>query len=132
MSEADKMAKEKEMALDELLAQTEEKITNPDYIEDGEVEYKNILVKFSFKPFKQKEFTKIQKRLNKPEGTALILSGALINNATKDKRFYTEEEIGIGFEPGLADNIAEYILKSAGYNTDKAKMELMKKAERDF
>lgn len=126
MSKAEKIAKEKEMSLEELFTETEEKITNPDYVEHGEIEYKGIKLKFSFRPLKQRNFSKIQKTLLQPEGTARVLSESLINNNTKDKSFFTEKQVQDVFKPGIANNIVEYILEDAGFNLTQARSEALR------
>lgn len=121
MSETEKIAKQKEISIEELIQETEEKITNPDYVEHGEIKYKGVIVKFSFKPLKQRNFSKIQKTLLNPEGVAKVLSQSLINNNTKDKSFFTEKEVQDVFKPGIANSIVEYILEDAGFNLDEAR-----------
>lgn len=115
----------KEIKLEDQVHEIEQKITNNNYEIDSSIEQGNALLTFRFKSLSQADFGKIQKRLNKPEGTSLLLSKTLINRETN--KFFTQEEIDTLFKPGTANDISKVILEESGFDLNKLQAEVLRK-----
>ena len=93
--------------LEDLIKQTEDKITNNEYYEDVTVSYKNLNVHLRVKPISQSRFTQLSKNkgaLDNAEFNTLIIHECVLNKY--DNKPFTIEQINKLFSGGLAANIA--------------------------
>lgn len=113
----------KEMDLEELLAQTEEKITNNEYYEDVDIEYKNMTVHVRIKPISQSRFVQISKNkgaLKSAQFNTELIHACVLNK--RDNKPFTKEQIEELFTGGLAGVIAIACCKVSGIATDPKQM----------
>lgn len=114
---------QKEISLEELLAQTEEKITNNEYYEDITIEYKNLKVLVRIKPISQSKFVKIsqnQKALRSAQFNTEIIHECVLNK--HDNKPFTREQINKLFTGGLAAKLAIECCRLSGIETDPTEM----------
>lgn len=89
--------------LEQLIKETEEKITNNEYYEDTTVTYKNLNVHVRIKPISQSRFTYLtrnKKALENAEFNTLIIHECVLNKY--DNKPFTKDQIGKLFTGGLA------------------------------
>ena len=122
------MAKErKELDLEELVAQTEQKILNNEYYEDCEVEYKDLLVKVRIRPISQAKFvelTRNKKALESAEFNSLLLKECIINKY--DNKPFTLEQINKLFTGGLATILTMKCIEVSGIALDSKQLKSMR------
>lgn len=93
--------------LEDLILQTEQKITNNEYYEDVTIHYRDLNVHVRIKPISQAKFTKIvEKTKNKSDAqiNTLLIQECVINK--KDNSHFTIEQIEKLFTGGLASSLA--------------------------
>lgn len=110
-----------DISLEELIQQTEEKITNNEYFEDVTVVYdtdtKNYNVHLRIKPISQARFAALSKNkqaLDNAEFNALIIHECVLNK--HDNKPFTLKQINDLFSGGLAAEIAIKCCKVSGIN----------------
>ena len=116
------MAKEKmkEVDLEELIKQTEDKILNNEYYEDCEVPYKDALIKVRIKPLSQARFVELSKNkraLETAEFNTLLLHECVLNKF--DNKPFTIEQINKLFTGGLATALTMKCIEVSGINIDQ-------------
>lgn len=93
--------------LEDLILQTEQKITNNEYYEDVTIHYRDLNVHVRIKPISQAKFTQIvEKTQNKSDAqiNTLLIQECVINK--KDNSHFTIEQIETLFTGGLASALA--------------------------
>ena len=106
-----------DISLEELIQQTEDKITNNEYFEDCTVVYKNYNVHVRIKPISQARFAALSKNkqaLDNAEFNALIIHECVLNK--HDNKPFTLKQINELFSGGLAAEIAVKCCKVSGIN----------------
>ena len=116
-----RLAKEqiKEMDLEELIAQTEQKILNNEYYEDCEIEYKNALIKVRIRPISQAKFVELSKNkkaLQTAEFNTLLIHECVLNKY--DNKPFTIEQINKLFTGGLATALTLKCIEVSGISID--------------
>ena len=108
--------------LEDLIAETEQKILNNEYYEDCEVPYKDAIVKVRIQPISQQELVRITKdKQNRKtadvEVNSQILQQCIINK--HDNKRFTLEQINKLFTGGLATKLTLKCLEVSGIPLDK-------------
>ena len=117
----------KELDLEELVAQTEQKILNDEYFEDCEVEYRDYLVKVRIRPISQAKFVEISKNkraLESAEFNSLLLKECIINK--HDNKPFTLEQINKLFTGGLATVLTLKCIEVSGIALDQSQLNDMR------
>lgn len=117
----------KELDLEELVAQTEQKILNDEYFEDCEVEYRDYLVKVRIRPISQAKFVEISKNkraLESAEFNSLLLKECIINK--HDNKPFTLEQINKLFTGGLATVLTMKCIEVSGIALDQSQLNNMR------
>lgn len=117
----------KELDLEELVAQTEQKILNDEYYEDCEVEYRDYLVKVRIRPISQAKFVEISKNkraLESAEFNSLLLKECIINK--HDNKPFTLEQINKLFTGGLATVLTMKCIEVSGIALDQSQLNNMR------
>lgn len=117
----------KELDLEELVAQTEQKILNDEYFEDCEVEYRDYLVKVRIRPISQAKFVEISKNkraLESAEFNSLLLEECIINK--HDNKPFTLEQINKLFTGGLATVLTLKCIEVSGISLDQSQLNNMR------
>lgn len=107
----------KDIKLEDLIKQTEDKITNNEYYEDVTVTYKNYNVHLRIKPINQSRFTALSKNkqaLDNAEFNTLIIHECVLNKY--DNKPFTKEQINKLFTGGLAAAISIKCCEVSGIN----------------
>ena len=108
-----------EMNLEDLIAQTEEKITNNEYYEDVDVEYKDLILHVRIKPISQADFSKITRNMNMSNGVEYntkLIQKCVLNKY--DNKPFTLDQINRLFTGGLASVLAQKCCEISGIVTD--------------
>ena len=103
--------------LEDLIKQTEDKITNNEYYEDVTVVYRNYNIHVRIRPISQARFTVISKNKNALENAefnTLIIKECVLNK--HDNKQFTREQIEKMFSGGLAAELAIACCKVSGIN----------------
>lgn len=117
----------KELDLEDLVAQTEQKILNNEYYEDCEVEYRDYLVKVRIRPISQAKFVEISKNkraLESAEFNSLLLEECILNK--HDNKPFTLEQINKLFTGGLATVLTLKCIEVSGIVLDQAQLNNMR------
>lgn len=107
--------------LEDLIAETEQKILNNEYYEDVDIEYKDAIVKIRVQPISQADFTKISKNkgaINNAESFGIIAQKCVLNKANNQR--FTLDQINKLFTGGLAMLIALKCLEISGITFNKS------------
>lgn len=120
------MAKEdmKELDLEELISQTEQKILNNEYYEDCEITYKDALIKVRIRPISQAKFVELSKNkkaLQTAEFNTLLIHECVLNKF--DNQPFTIDQINRLFTGGLATALALKCIEVSGITIDNAQFE---------
>ena len=110
--------------LEDLIAETEQKILNNEYYEDCEVPYKDAVIKVRIKPISQAEIVKISQNrqaLKSAEFNSLILQKCIINK--HDDKPFTLEQINKLFTGGLAAVLVLKCLEVSGISPNEREQE---------
>ena len=105
----------KVIELEDLVAETEQKILNNEYYEDCEVPYKDAIIKVRIQPISQAELVRISKNkqvLDNAEFYTLILQKCILNK--NDNKRFTLEQINKLFSGGLAAVLGLKCLEVSG------------------
>ena len=111
------------MELEELLAQTEQRITDNEYYEDLVVEYKDLLLNVRIRPITQAKFTQISKNqrvLQSAEFNTEIIHACVLNK--HDNQPFTKDQINKLFTGGLASVLAIKCCEISGIVTDTVEL----------
>lgn len=106
-----------EIELEDLIKQTEDRITNNEYFEDVTIEYKNYNLHVRIKPISQARFTAISKNkgaLDNAEFNTLIIHECVLNK--HDNKPFTISQIEKLFTGGLAAELAITCCRISGIN----------------
>lgn len=113
-----------DISLEELLQETEDKITNNEYFEDCTVVYKNYNVHVRIRPISQARFTalsKNKKALDNAEFNSLILHECVLNK--NDNKTFPLDTINKLFTGGLAAEIALKCCEVSGININPEELQ---------
>ena len=111
------MAKRQDIELEDLIKQTEDRITNNEYFEDVTVVYGDYNVHLRIQPISQSRFTvlsKNKKALDNAEFNTLIIHECVLNK--HDNKPFTISQIEKLFTGGLAAEIAMKCCNVSGIN----------------
>lgn len=112
-----------DISLEELLAQTEQKITNNEYYEDVSIPYKDMNILIRIQPISQAKFVKIsnnKRAMNSAEFNTEIIHACVLNK--HDNKPFTKEQINKLFTGGLAGLVTMKCCEISGIETDPNKM----------
>ena len=107
----------KDISLEDLIKQTEDKITNNEYYEDVTIEYKDYNLHVRIKPISQSRFTVISKNkqaLDTAEFNTLMIRECVLNK--NDNKPFTREQIDKLFTGGLAAALSMKCCEVSGIN----------------
>lgn len=116
----------KEINLEDLIAETEQKILNNEYYEDVDIEYKGGIIHTRIRPISQAKFVEISKNkkaLDNAEFHTLLIHNCVLNKY--DNKPFTIEQINRLFTGGLANALALKCIEVSGIVLDKAQLERM-------
>ena len=121
MTETEKQAKEKSLSLEDLIAETEQKITNNNYEKDTYIDYHGARLEFRMKIISQAAFEKTSKLIKKGDAQSnrQILEGYLIDKGTGKP--FTSDQIKKLFTGGLVGALAIKIMEESDFNLDEIK-----------
>lgn len=111
------MPKKESIDLEDLIKQTEDKITNNEFFEDVTVTYKNLDVNVRIQPISQSKFTTISKNkkaLETAEFNTLIIHECVLNK--HDNKQFTIDQINRLFTGGLAAALSIKCCEISGIN----------------
>ena len=122
------MAREEmnELELEELIAQTEQKILNNEYYEDCEIVYKDALIKVRIRPISQAKFVELSKNkkaLQTAEFNTLLIHECVLNKY--DNKPFTIDQINKLFTGGLATALTLKCIEVSGISIDNSQFEKM-------
>ncbi|AMK16325.1 hypothetical protein [Methanobrevibacter olleyae] len=120
--------KKKEMDLEDLIAETEQKILNNEYYEDVDVEYKDAILHVRIRPISQNHFVNISrntKALETAEFHTLMIKECVINK--HDNKPFTREQINKLFTGGLAFALSMKCIEVSGISLDDNQLAKLKK-----
>ena len=106
--------------LEDLIAETEQKILNNEYYEDCEVPYKDAIIKVRIQPISQAEVVQISKNksaLQSAEFNSLILQKCILNK--HDNKPFTLEQINKLFTGGLSAVLVLKCLEVSGISPNQ-------------
>ena len=110
----------KEMDLEDLIAQTEQKILNNEYYEDVDVYYKDGVIHTRIRPISQARFielSKNKKALENAEFNTLLIHECVLNKY--DNKPFTIEQINKLFSGGLAAAITLKCIEVSGISLNQ-------------
>ena len=114
----------KEINLEDLIAETEQKILNNEYYEDVDIEYKGGIIHTRIRPISQAKFVEISKNkkaLDNAEFHTLLIHNCVLNKY--DNKPFTIEQINQLFSGGLANALALKCVEVSGITLDKAQLD---------
>ena len=109
--------KKEDIDLEELIQQTEQKITNNEYFEDVTITYKDYNIHVRIKPISQARFTVLSRNksaLDNAEFNTLIIHECVLNKY--DNKPFTIEQINKLFTGGLAAELSLKCCEVSGIN----------------
>jgi len=112
--------------LEQLIKETEDRITNNEYYEDVTVEYKNYNLHVRIRPISQSRFTiisKNKKALDNAEFNTLIIQECVLNK--HDNKPFTREQIERLFTGGLAAELSLKCCEVSGITLDAEQLKKM-------
>lgn len=113
--------------LEDLIAQTEEKILNNEYYEDVVVEYKGTKIGVRIRPISQVKFVELSKNkkaLDNAEFNTLLIKECVLNK--HDNKPFTKDQIDKLFTGGLAAVLMLKCIEVSGIALDNAQFEKLK------
>ena len=113
--------------LEDLIAQTEEKILNNEYYEDVVVEYKGTKYGVRIRPISQAKFVELSKNkkaLENAEFNTLLIKECVLNK--HDNKPFTREQIDKLFTGGLATVLSMKCIEVSGIAIDAKQFENLK------
>lgn len=121
------MSNDDVIQLEDLIAQTEEKILNNEYYEDVVVEYKGKRIGVRIRPISQVKFVELSKNkraLDNAEFNTLLIKECVLNK--NDNKPFTREQIDKLFSGGLAAVLMLKCIEVSGIALDNAQFEKLK------
>ena len=125
--EENHMSKDEIIDLEELIAQTEEKILNNEYYEDCVIEYKGTKIGVRIRPISQMKFVELSKNkraLDNAEFNTLLIKECVLNK--HDNKPFTREQIDKLFTGGLATVLTLKCVEVSGITIDAAQFDKLK------
>ena len=119
-------SKKKEMDLEDLISQTEQKILNNEYWEDVDIEYKDAIIHVRIRPISQAKFVELSKNkkaLQTAEFNTLLIHECVLNK--HDNTPFTVEQINKLFTGGLATILTLKCVEVSGIAIDNQQFEKM-------
>ena len=113
--------------LEQLIKETEDKITNNEYYEDVTVVYKNLNVHVRIKPISQSRFTALSKNkqaLDNAEFNTLLIRECVLNK--NNNKPFTMDQINKLFTGGLAAELSLKCCEVSGINLNPDDLEKLK------
>lgn len=113
----------KEINLEDLIAETEQKILNNEYYEDVDIEYKGGIIHTRIRPISQAKFVEISKNkraLESAEFNTLLIHNCVLNKY--DNKPFTIEQINKLFTGGLAGVLTLKCIEVSGITLNKAQL----------
>ena len=113
------MTTKKTIELEDLIAETEQKILNNEFYEDTSIEYKDAIINVRIKPISQAKFVQLTKNVNQTEGAEFashILQECILNK--HDNKQFTLKQINELFTGGLATKLAFKCIEVSGLDMD--------------
>ena len=110
----------KVIELEDLIAETEQKIVNNEYYEDCQVEYRDAIIKVRIQPISQSRIVALSKdksSLDNAEFNSKILQACILNKHNNER--FTLEQINKLFTGGLAVSLTLKCLEVSGITLDK-------------
>lgn len=109
------------LSLEELIAETEQKITNNKYEKDTFIDYHGARLEFRMKVISQAAFERTNKLIKKADASSnrKILEEYLINKETGKP--FSSEQIKKLFTGGLVGALAIKIMEESDFNLDEIK-----------
>lgn len=114
----------KELDLEDLISQTEQKILNNEYYEDCEIVYKDALIKVRIRPISQAKFVELSKNkkaLQTAEFNTLLIHECVLNKF--DNKPFTIDQINRLFTGGLATALTLKCIEVSGIAIDNSQFE---------
>lgn len=122
------MAKQqKEINLEDLIAETEQKILNNEYYEDVDVEYKGGIIHVRIRPISQARFVELSKNkkaLESAEFNTLLIHECVLNK--HDNKPFTIDQINKLFTGGLATALTLKCVEVSGISLDSQQFNKLK------
>ena len=118
----------KEMNLEDLIAETEQKILNNEYYEDVDIEYKNTILHVRIRPISQSRFVQISKNknaLDNAEFHTLMVKECVLNK--NDNKPFTREQIEKFFDGGLVAILSIKSMELSGITLNEDQLQQVKK-----
>lgn len=116
-----------DMDLEDLIAQTEQRILNNEYYEDVTVEYRDYNVHVRIRPISQAKFVEISKNkraLESAEFNSLLLKECILNKY--DNKPFTLDQINRLFSGGLATILTLKCIEVSGISLDANQFDNLK------
>lgn len=116
-----------EMNLEDLIAETEQKILNEEYYEDVDIEYKNTILHVRIRPISQSRFVQISKNkeaINNAEFHTLMVKECVLNK--HDNKPFTREQIDKFFSGGLVGILSMKCLEVSGISLSQEQLQNIK------
>lgn len=114
----------KDIAIEDMVKNIEEKITNNEYYEDVTIEYKDCNLHCRLRPISQAKFVKItndRKKMESAEFNTLVVAEGLINKY--DNKPFKKTQIEELFDGGLVSLLAIKIMEMSGITQSAEKMQ---------
>ncbi len=121
------MSEKKQIALEDLITQTEQKILNNEYYEDVTVEYKDYTIGVRIRPISQARFVELSKNkkaLETAEFNTLLLKECVLNKF--DNKPFTKQQIDELFTGGLATVLTLKCIEVSGIAVDNEQFSKLK------
>ena len=122
------MTEKKEMNLEDLIVETEQKILNNEYYEDVDIEYKGTILHVRIRPISQARFVQITKNknaLDNAEFHTLMVKECVLNK--HDNKPFTREQIDNFFDGGLVGILSLKCIEISGIILSKSELSKLKK-----
>ena len=113
----------KEINLEDLIAETEQKILNNEYYEDVDIEYKGGIIHTRIRPISQAKFVELSKNkkvLQSAEFNTLLIHECVLNKY--DNKPFTIDQINRLFTGGLATALTIKCIEVSGISIDSTQM----------
>lgn len=114
----------KDIAIEDMVKNIEEKITNNEYYEDVTIEYKDCNLHCRLRPISQAKFVKItndRKKMESAEFNTLVVAEGLLNKY--DNKPFEKTQIEELFDGGLVSLLAIKIMEMSGITQSAEKMQ---------
>lgn len=115
-----------EIDLEDLIAETEQKILNNEYYEDVDIEYKGGIIHTRIRPISQARFVELSKNkkaLQSAEFNTLLIHECVLNKY--DNKPFTIEQINRLFTGGLASVMTLKCIEVSGIALNKNQLDIL-------